>query len=490
MTRTLPGCLLALCLVVPSFAGEAEQTKPNDAAQVGRGLISHDAKTRAQAVARLRAAMHDGRANAAYLDELSKAAAHWADSTARLADVWIERAVEGDARERRVAVRLLHALGPDAVERLALELRHQRHRPDVETLDARQTADATPQQEAEPEPPIQDTRVRKLYHVKPLAEAGMHALQIRSFLQKKANASEVMPYGDRYMVLAEAEGHRALAKAIAEIGAKRQEVGAASQPTTPAPAGAADSPKAGTEPREEAQEDKEKSRGAKKESGPGDSLVRTEPGSSPARWRLQPWVLQVPREDAKGLFGKRARTQTGVLVRTGTLEQGRKWAEAAHKLPNADALGRWKPLSLANNQGGSISAGKLFQYNKGVERAKSGAYKVVSGSLHHGYVFRFRPKEVAQTLVVEIETTRESVAMPVPTRVVRPAKDAAPIKIQEPQWSRTQSHTSVSVGVPSAVLLVFQGLDEQQPDDDVILVLTIEDKGSPYAPTTAADQKK
>ena len=93
------------------MAGEQTPSKERDAAAVGRGLISADSTVRAKAVAALQEAIRQGHAGAAYLESLSTSAATWADNTERLADVWIERAVEGDARERRVAVRLLHALG-------------------------------------------------------------------------------------------------------------------------------------------------------------------------------------------------------------------------------------------------------------------------------------------------------------------------------------------------------------------------------------------
>lgn len=464
-----------------SYAGEAvPKEHADDAAAVGRGLISHDEEVRSKAIDALADAMGKGHVDAKYLDALSKAAATWANSTDRLADVWIERAVEGDARERRVASRLLHALGPQAVERLALELRHQRHRPEI-TSPVQQTAKAEPKPTAQPAPttvviPEQDRvandkRITKIYKVQDLVKAGMHALQIRSFLQKNANASEVSPYGDRYVVLAEVEGHRSLVDAMAKLLEQRMQQTAAEAQTLDAAKpgyGTQGAKSGGVSAKKEAKDKQPKK---------PESLVEVEPQpASPAKWRLTPVVMQVPREEATLLYGK-AQADAGVVLLMGTSAEGKGWIEAARKLPDTRELGRWDPLSLANKQGGTISAGETYDFKKSIKKTKGGAYGYVFGRLHEGYVFEFRPNEIDDTMILKIETTRASITRPIPVRLVQPAKDAAVMKVETPHWSRTQSKTSVSISkTPTSILLGFQGLDEQQPNDDVVLILTIEEK--------------
>ena len=455
---------LALCFLGLATAHAEEPARPTPAPEVGRALLSPDEDVRAKAVAALREAVRSGAATDTYVDALARAVSTWANHHARLADLWVERAVEGDARERRVAVRLLHALGPDAVERLALELRHQRHRPDiprgttaeqtVERAEAR-AAGAADAGGAEPQqapsgPP--DNRTPRIYSVKRLAASGMNALQIRSFLQKQANASQVLPYGDRYLVLAETDGHRRLQEALASR--TRDATPTKPAPTTQAP-GTYDAPKKTT----------------------SKDGVSVDPSpSGPARWHIQAYVLQVPREEAAALYGE-AKADGGVVFRHGDPAAGRRWVEAARALPEARELGTWKPLRLADTQGATISAGKAFRFNKGVEKTESGAYRVVTGELHHGYIFAFRPEPADKAMVLRVDATRESISMPVPERVVTPAKNSAPIKVQEPQWSRATTSHSVSVSkTPRAYLLGFQGLDEQEPNDDVVLVLEVDER--------------
>lgn len=489
--------LLLVLLAAPADAGEAAAPDArHDAQAVGRALLAQDAATRADAIKKLEHDIAAGRATKAYLEALADAAAAWADDSARLADVWIERAVEGDARERRVAVRLLHALGPDAVERLALELRHQRHRPEqaAATQRAEVVTELAPTTPAVPE--VQDNRIAKIYLVRGLQRSGMNRLQIRGFLEKHANASNVKGYGDRYTVLADADGHKKLAQALARYDTSQANVRRA-QPVPPkdgttrdaAPVPPADevpanddaAPKPVPVPNDEPP------------AGPAPEIAKVEPkagSETPAlaapasklRWRIKPVVVQVPRAEGYGLlYGQKKGDDATVITYVDDLGQAKKWAETARTLPDARELGQWDALMVVGHRAGKITAGKKYHYNKAIRKSKTGAYDIVSGALHHGYNFAFTLRERGLTTQLSIKTTRDSISMPVPSREVRPTKDAVPIKIESPQWSRASTTTNVVLKkIPAAVLVVLLGIDEQKPNDDIVLIVTIEDRRTSY----------
>ena len=141
--------LLLCCLLLPPLAAAHEDSDPAakkpppqetpEAARIraerdkiaagviGRGLVSPDEAVRKKAVDRLLTRLEEGGDLADFLQRMGDAVGAWANRHERLMEVWIDRAVNGTAEERERAVLLLTALGPKAVRRLALELRHRDH---------------------------------------------------------------------------------------------------------------------------------------------------------------------------------------------------------------------------------------------------------------------------------------------------------------------------------------------------------------------------
>ena len=175
----------------------------------------------ARLVAQIQKIDKEGGDLGAFLEAMTKSTHAWADRHERLMEVWLDQAVNGNAAERRRAVRLLAALGEKAVQRLAEELRHsRRHGGKGQTYED----DATDEETTDEEPGQLDAPglevaagSPQVYDLKDLFARGMNAVQLRSLCLKTANAVAVKQFRTQFVVTAAENGHTLLQEKLHDV---------------------------------------------------------------------------------------------------------------------------------------------------------------------------------------------------------------------------------------------------------------------------------
>lgn len=483
-------CLLVAAFVATPLVAHADEVDDGtiEARRLGRLLIASDSATRNKALDALLALIGEDPARLGeWLREACSSAAVWANRAERLEEVWRETAIEGSTSERRRAVRLLHALGPDAVERLTQEiksLRTMRRQPgaraagplppsepqvdeassaegeDDATDDA--PADAQPplaeaagagastpalphvQAPATAETPLEDSRLARMYDVARLRAKGKHGFALRRFLQLHADASEVVELGgSRWMVIAEAPGHAKLTAAIEAELAKD----------------AANGGKAGAKAAE---------------SG---TAVQSVPGKA-GSLALTAYAWAVPQGalEAMGVVPGASQKSGSAELPVGNKSLAKDWLETLRKTPDARQIDAWSNEPLALGESAEFFIGRVLPYNRSIVERPGGAYAIETAELQHGHLLRIHARrgESAETgpVELEIEAGRMVVLQPIPTFEVRPTKDGPAVTLHSPTWSRTERALKGAFAAEGgAVRIALQGIDGIGGGQPLVIVL-------------------
>ena len=503
MRTALPLLLLALCLtaLAPARAARADDAPPPAAAgaAIGRDLLSADESVRAAAITRLRDRLARGGDLEPFLAAMADGARQWADRRERLVEVWLHQAVDGGVEEREEAVRLLTALGADAIRRLARELRHARGLEDPPAAKSGAPAPSGPvAAPAQPEPPVGTPRI---YDVRDLFERGMNAFEIRNLLQKTPDAVEVKPLqGGLYLVTAEDEGHVALRVRLEDLRTSLQSLvagrakeedkekrGADAQPE--APEEEAPLPQAAAAPPPQAAPAADPD-----DAAPAEPAVATaEPTASAAgsgrAWQVQPAIYHVPREvlharpasvptdPAQGDL-PRGLALDRTEVRVGTSAEAAAWVTALQHLPDANqaewALG---VPTLRVGQAATWFSGTQHHYAKALEQTRGGAYRVLMDTVPDGLGLELHASLVGGTLEVDLVASRTEVGLPIPSVKVQPSPDAPPVALEQPEWSTTRTRAHFAVPATGGGAFVSLGGLGHGDDDHIVIVLRIEPPG-------------
>lgn len=460
---------LAVALTAPLVGRHAHAAEVDDlvieARRLGRQFLAPDEERRRQATTALFELLaEEPDRHAELLREALGALAVWADRPERLEGVWREQLIEGDAATRRRAARLLHALGPEAIARLGEEAHHLRRGlgdeavmedsapPPSPAADAASGTPATPEPAAAPAATGLDTREPRLVEAGKLGAAGMTPLDIRSFLERHADASRVVDFGGgRYMVLADPAGHARLQAALAAVGTTTvQGAGGAAPAAPPPPAAGGDEP-AGADDGDDAE---------------GTDADTDADASLPA-WQLLAHAVLVPLSAASA----QALPPAG-RTRAGSLADGATWLEQERTRVEAREIRQWNvPIGLGG-PAVELFAGRELPYNRSVKTLANGAWTIDTAMVRQGYAFRVALRADKGGVRVEVEATREQVSEPLPTVQVTPTAEGEPVTLHRPVWSRS-SHASELVIEPAggAVEVWLDSLGEPQPQGRVVLVL-------------------
>ena len=485
ITLCASAALLHLAGATSAYAEEAVQTehrqaKPATAGLLqagrrGRQLLAWDRERREAAIASLVADIDAGRLDAVKVSLAALRA--WADDLRRLEERWRADAMHGDARERAQAAALLHALGPEAVARLAQSVQFAAARPrlapDVVTQvqsvpdaeDAPLAAPATPAASAAPAPPpavvpanVQDTRQARIYDVRELVRDGRNPLEIRTLLSQSADASRVAAIGPgrAFLVLAEPAGHARLVAALeAARDASGDKGGAALRPKGPVP------------PQEDAT------------SAAASPAAIKQPASDPgqaASWRVLAQAIRVPSAEAEIYRTRRAGDNTPVgsrHTRAGSLAEGTAWIEALEALPDARVLERWGK-TFSSGRAERLVVGQNLPYNRAVQRQANGAYGIETGNVLDGYAFDVRITQTAQGARLQMQAALQEVKRPMPEVQVRPEKGNPPVTLHRPAWSRKAVTQEAQLGAAGgAALFWLEALGKDAPEEVVVLVFRV-----------------
>jgi len=485
------GYLLLIALASVAVCDTAAADDTNDAARVGRMLLSPDAETRHEGEQRLLDRIAKGGDVGPYVHSMTSALNEWANREERLVEVWITQAVDGTADERERAVRLITAMGERAVNRLVMELRHARHHEGAPAAAATQSTPVAPgaavaldaPPPADPGPPLRPAP----YDVKAL-EGGMNRVQILNMLRKEANASEVTRAGRLYVVTATDVGHARLKSHLEKLDAARD---AAEEPQAvadePAPAKPDPNKPNPDEPKNDdgllSQSDLEAGakEGAKKAGTKTDTKLVMPAGPV---WQFTSLVVRVPRRDGLGIYDMRrvgtdfakfgplfttSKDARGTRVRTGTLNDAEVWERFLRTLPDADVVGA-PVVRVAENRTGETFLGKMLAYRRDVQPAKGGAWMVEQGELHIGLTLSFYPTPVRAALSVQLTANNADVSRPIATTTVRPDKGAEPVVLDQPEWNvATTSATLTLEPKGGGALVLLDDLDVSE--DEIVLVV-------------------
>lgn len=438
--------------VQPKPLPAAVHAQQRAAAAIGRDLLAVDEHVRRRAVQRLLARIDRGGEMRPFLEAMGRAAGDWANRRERLTEVWIEKALHGDALEREEASKLLHALGPKAVSRLIRELRHARgmsaDAPIRETTPppahAIQMAD-----EAEPagslaEPAPQDAPLPccepRIYDVLDLGKRGMNALQLRSLLQKVPDAIEVKDLGRGvYVVTATEQGHSAMQRWLDERRAR---------PAT--------------------------HKGAKVDK------------ADARRWRVTPAVYRVPRsalDMAGGSYGTAPKAgglprdldPSRTVVHVGTGMDAAIWMRTLQRGPKGIRGERATgPAAVAAGSNGTWFSGRERTFRKGFVRAEDGAWRIEVGTLQLGIDLDVALVPEGDEVVAHVVAARTEVSEPMAVDTIPGPKGSPSGELDRPEWNRTRTRTSFRVPVTGgAALLSLGGLGSSEKEH-ILVVLHLE----------------
>ncbi|MGE0190560.1 MAG: hypothetical protein AB7T63_00830 [Planctomycetota bacterium] len=464
--------LLAILLVttfgaalLPPQAARADDVDAQavEARRLGRRLLAHDPARRVEALGALFELLEGApERRDELLAEATGALADWADRSERLAETWERDLAEGDPVLRSRAARLLAAL---VLERGARAWADADGDMGAPLGDAPATVGATPGEPPTPSAPRPlpaDLREHRLVDTGVLVGLGATSLDVRTFLMRHADASQVVDFGSGlWMVLADPEGHARLAEALAAV-ARGEDLEARAEPTTPPAAGAPeprDGPPAG---------------GAGEAPPPAaeDAAGTAAPdhGVDGPRWKASGFALRVPHAES----GQDDAAPTG--VRTGTLDEAAAWLARERKRRDAREMRSWTTPLAVGAPPMEWRAGREIPYNRSIVAVGDGAYRVDSSTLHEGYAFSLRlvaPEGDPTSTRLVVEASRTDVVEPLTELQVRPAADAEPLTVHRARWTRSTRTETVDLAPAGGVVVIGFDLPAGDVSERVILVLTL-----------------
>ena len=432
MRRLLAALLVVAVGVtsVPVGTVRADEPDPQvvEARRLGRRLLAHDPARRVDALVALidlldKAA--DRRAE--LLGEATTALAAWADSPVRLEETWLRDAADGrdDARSR--AADLLMALKGLSRERAQTAAELQADTLSGTRMRPAETPAPPPSQPTSPE--LQDLREHRLVDATALYGGDATQLDIRTFLMRRADASQVVDFGSHlWMVLAEPAGHARLAEALAAVARGDDLPTGTEHPPATVPAPTA--PQTGAGQSDEAVQEAAETEPAAQTLDTAD----TQPKTDGPRWRVEAHALVGPAPPAN----EKDATSPGVSV--GAPEVAGAWLSRERKRRDARELRAWATSLIVGAAPVEWLAGREISFNREVVPTGSGAWRVESSTLNAGYAFTVRllePEGDSETTRLVVEASRTDVVEPLTEIEIRPAKDAEPLIVHRPTWART-----------------------------------------------------
>lgn len=500
---------------------EARVAEARRAAEIGRALLSSDEAVRSKAVAQFLARIEQGGDLTWFLEAMSRATRVWADRHERLMEVWLHAAVHGSAAERERAVRLLAALGEEAIRRLALELRHARLHDHAGGGAAsgralndtpREATGAEGQAEAQPEAaePLDEeiaAGTPRIYELQDLFARGMNPVELRSLLLKTANAVEAKQYKTVFVVTAEDKGHARLLDVLhdlrvsfrltAEKRAQKERGGTKRDAPAPPQKGATE---AGTRQAEAAGQEratalpkgrKDKSQAASDEGSRAPKAAPPQVAGAPRRvWEIEPALLHLPRTALVNMAASQSGAQAwsklprGLfqpaqdVIRTTDLLVVDQWMRALKRVPDARTELPLRGVRRVPSHGDiQLFAGKEIHYSKSVRRTKGGAWSIVTDTIPHGITLELTLRAEGTVLRVDVVATKTQVGLPIPVVRVQPSPQAAPVELECPEWSTTRVRHSFDLPLQGGGALVsLEGLGSTAADH---LVLTLKITNAP-----------
>jgi len=486
---------------------------------IGRGLVSPDDAVRKKAVDRLLARLEEGGDLAGFLRRMGDAVRAWANQHERLMEVWIDQAVNGTGEERDRAVLLLTALGQKAVRRLALELRHRGHhapqqdagspvaagekskdQADRKSKSGSKTAQPTDEVASEDEgaeerptgTPEIAAGLPRNYDVADLLKRGFTRWRLSNLLRKEADAVSVKEYAAGYIVTATEKGHEALRVHLAtwraQLDAAASNEPAPGQAKGPDDDARAKKPAAPPETSKQDAQAESAQEGAATAAPVGKPRVTPRPGPillnrSAPQWQITPLILHLPqgglleaRLSAEGSqLDRRSPLRSDSDVILGSVADAKRWAAQARKVPDARVELPWEgPSLIAMNTPVRLFAGKKIRYSKEVRQSAGGAWRILTGTIRHGIELELRLTREAKGLRVVLKAEHTEVGLPLPVVTIRPSPRAAPVELEQPQWSITRSSNSFLLAPEGGgAFLPLTGLGSG-PDDHLVLVLSVE----------------
>ena len=495
---------------------EARVAEARRAAEIGRALLSSDEAVRSKAVAQFLARIEQGGDLTWFLEAMSRATRVWADRHERLMEVWLHDAVHGSAAERERAVRLLAALGEEAIRRLALELRHARlHDRASGTAGSGRALNDTPQEatgaegqaEAQPEAaePLDEELAAgtpRIYELQDLFARGMNPVELRSLLLKTANAVEAKQYKTVFVVTAEDKGHARLLDVLHDLRvsfrlateAMAQKERAGTKRDAPAPpqkgateAGARQAEAAGQERAPAVPKGRRAKPQAASDEGsraPAAAAPQVD-GALPRRvWEIAPALLHLPRTALVNMAASQSGAQAwsklprGLfqpaqdVIRTTDLLVVDQWMRALKRVPDARTELPLRGVRRVPSHGDiQLFAGKEIHYSKSVRRTKGGAWSIVTDTIPHGITLELTLRAEGTVLRVDVVATKTQVGLPIPVVRVQPSAQATPVELECPEWSTTRVRHSFDLPLQGGGALVsLEGLGSTAADH---LVLTL-----------------
>ncbi|MEZ6009562.1 MAG: hypothetical protein R3F05_17620 [Planctomycetota bacterium] len=254
-------------------------------------------------------------------------------------------------------------------------------------------------------------------------------LDIRTFLMRRADASQVVDFGSHlWMVLAEPAGHARLAEALAAVARGDDRLTGTEQPAPPPTSPAL--PQTGSSQDDAAAQEAAEPEPAAQTLDTADS----QPKAAGPRWRVEAHALVGPASPAD------EKDATSPGVRVGAPEVAGAWLSRERKRRDARELRAWTTSLIVGAAPVEWLAGREIAYNREVVPTGSGAWRVESSTLNAGYAFTVRllePEGESETTRLVVEASRTDVVEPLTEIEIRPAKDAEPLIVHRPTWART-----------------------------------------------------
>lgn len=471
MRRLLAVLLVAAIGVTSVPMGATHADEPDaqvvEARRLGRRLLAHDPARRAEALLALVDLLAGaGERRGELLGEATDALAAWADSPARLEETWLRDAAEGPDGARARAGELLAALKGlrrESTQTAAPDgsgVDGARTRPGLSTTDE---APALPTSWPR-SPDVQDLREHRLVDASALYGEGTTPLDVRTFLMRRADASQVVDFGSHlWMVLADPAGHARLSEALGAV-ARGDEPPADFVP--PAPATTPAAPQAGA-----AQQDDDEQEAAEAE--PAAQTLDTagvEPKADGPRWRVEAHALvgPPPPADEKGA--------TSPGVRVGAPEAAADWLSRERKRRDARELRAWSTTLVVGVPPVEWLAGRQIAYNREVLPTGNGAWRVESSTLNEGYAFAVRllaPEGERETVRLVVEASHTDVVEPLSEIEVRPAHDAEPLTVHRPTWARTTRTETADLPAHGGVVAIAFDVRTGDRVEHMVLLLSL-----------------
>jgi len=129
------------------------------------------------------------------------------------------------------------------------------------------------------------------------------------------------------------------------------------------------------------------------------------------------------------------------------------------------------PAVVALAQAGHFFAGRRIRYSESVRATKGGAWRIVTGVLPHGIALDVTMKPAPEGATVQLIATRTEVGLPIPVVEMQPSPRAAPVELEQPEWSTTRTHARATIPAKGGGIFVSLGGLGANEGDRLVLVL-------------------